>query len=323
MKCCSKLIERGMESNTSLTDMAVYAYKHGKYNENTLNYISQNYNATTKEMLDVWKACNNFQCESRELDERVISQILFTGECSSHIGKVFDDYCKKGANYKVKKAVLVSKAYDYFSKEVVIDENIFTHIRRAIEENEDLIDICKLAYLKYCSDIEIEGDTIEICEDIIECMCEKGKRFNFYKKFEKYFALPESMQDIFIIEYRTTPAGRVFIHYILEKGDHNEQNYIVKEMQEVCHGVYVFSQVMFYGETLKYYISEENVDEKNVSESKNISMGEEEIVRNDTRYGMINSMILCKEVSEGTTLLELASDFYAYGKLNEEMFRFK
>ena len=52
-------------------------------------------------------------------------------------------------------------------------------------------------------------------------------------------------------------------------------------------------------------------------------MGEEEIVRNDTRYGMINSMILCKEVSEGTTLLELASDFYAYGKLNEEMFRFK
>ncbi len=324
MKCCSKLIEKGVEQEEELTDMVVFAYKRGKYNENTLRYICQHYNATTKEMIEVWKTCNNFECASRELDERVISQILFTGECASFIGKVFDEYCKKGASYKVKKAVLVSKAYDYFAKEKVIDDVIFTHIKRAIEENEDFIDICKLAYLKHCSEENVLNvSQIEMCKDIVYYMCNKGKRFKFYRRFDKYFKLPDSIVDKFIIEYRTTPANRVFMHYIVEKGDHNEKSYTVKEMNEICQGVFTFEYVMFYGESFKYYISEEGFEEKLVSESKSILMGEEESVKDDTRYGMLNSMILCKEMGEDTTLESIASDFYVTMKLNEEMFEIK
>ena len=38
---------------------------------------------------------------------------------------------------------------------------------------------------------------------------------------------------------------------------------------------------------------------------------------------MLNSMMLCKEMGEDTTLESLASDFYATMKLNEEMFEIK
>lgn len=324
MKCCSKIIERGAEPEDALTDMVVFAYKKGKYNENTLKYICENYNATTKEMLEVWKTCNNFDCASRELDERVISQILFTGECGSFIGKVFDDYCKKGASYKVKKAVLVSKSYDYFAKDMLIDESIFTHIEREMQENEDLIDICKLAYVKYCSEESVLSEqNISLCKDVIYSLCAKGKRFEFFKKFSKYFELPDTIIDKFIIEYKTTPANRVFIHYIVEKGDLNEKSYIVKEMNEICQGVFVFEYVVFYGETFKYYISEEGFEEKIVSESKNIFIGEEESIKDNTRYGMLNSMMLCREVGEDTTLENLAADFYSTNALNEEMFAIK
>ncbi len=324
MKCCSKLIERGAEPSDELTQMAVFAYKKGKYNENTLRYISENYNATTKEMLDVWKSCNSFECQSRELDERVISQILFTRECSSVIGKIFDSYCRKGASHKVKKAVLVRKAYDYFTKEAVIDEVIFEHIKKEILQNEDLIDICKLAYIKHCSEKDnLDEIEVELCRNIIETMCAKGKKFKFYRDFSKYFELPDSMADKFIVEYKTTPDNRVFIHYIVEKGDLEKQSYTVKEMREICQGVYTFEYVMFYGETFKYYISEEGFEEKIVSESKNIFIGEEESIKDDTRYGMLNSMMLCREMGEDTTLEELAADFYAAIKLNEEMFEIK
>ncbi len=324
LKCCSKLIDKGIEASDELTDMLVFAYKKGKYNENSLKYICQNYNATTKEMLEVWKTCNNFDCASRELDERVISQILFTGECGSFIGKVFDDYCKKGASYKVKKAVIVSKAYDYFAKETIIDENIFVHIRREIKENEDLIDICKLAFVKYCSELSsLDEEDITMCKEIIETLCAKGKRFEFFRKFGRYFDLPDSIIDKFIIEYRTTPSNRVFMHYIVEKGDLDEKSYIVKEMNEICQGVFTFEYVVFYGETFKYYISEEGFEEKIVSESKNIFIGEEESIKDNTRYGMLNSMMLCREMGEDTTLEELASDFYSTLVLNEEMFGIK
>ncbi len=325
MKCCSKLIEKGVEPSDELTDMAVFAYKKGKYNDNTLNYICNYFNGTTKDMLEVWKVCNNFECASRELDERVISQILFTGECASYIGKVFDDYCKKGASYKVKKAVLVSKSYDYFAKDKLIDDSVFKHIKNAIDENDDLIDICKLAYIKYCAD-NIEALTKEqllLCKDILYKMCSKGKKFNFYREFAEYFELPEAMLDKFIVEYKTTPANRVFMHYIIEKGDHNEKTYTVKEMNEVCQGVFTFEQVMFYGESLQYYISEEGFEEKTVSESKNIFIGEDDSIKDNTRYGMLNSMMLCREMGEDTTLNDLAADFYMKLKLNEEMFEIK
>ena len=45
---------------------------------------------------DWYMPCQTWNSEETEADERVISQILFTGECGSFIGKVFDDYCKKG-----------------------------------------------------------------------------------------------------------------------------------------------------------------------------------------------------------------------------------
>ena len=323
MKCCSKLIENDILPTDEFTDMVVFAYKRGKYNENTLRYICQNFNGTTKEMIDVWKVCNNFECASRELDERVISQILFTGECASFIGKVFDEYCKKGASYKVKKAVLVSKAYDYFAKDKLIDDVIFKHIKNAIDENEDLIDICKLAYIKYCSENELDDEQIELCREIIYQMCAKGKKFNFYRRFSRYFALPDSMLDKFIIEYKTTPTNRVFMHYIVEKGDHNEKSYIVKEMNEICQGVFTFEYVVFYGENFRYYISEEGFEEKIVSESKDIFIGEEESIKDNTRYGMLNSMMLCREVGEDTTLENLATEFAMKLRLNGEMFEIK
>ncbi len=323
MKCCSKLIEGEILPSDELTDMVVHAYKKGKYNDNTLKYICQHFNGTTKEMIDIWKVCNNFECSSRELDERVISQILFTDECSSYIGKVFDEYCKKGASYKIKKAVLVRKAHDYFAKDKVIDDVIFKHIKNAIDENDDLIDICKLAYIKECSENELDDEQIQMCKEIVYQMCAKGKKFNFYRKFTKYFELPDSMIDKFIIEYKTTPANRVFMHYIIEKGDHNEKSYTVKEMNEICQGVFTFEYVVFYGEIFKYYISEEGFEEKIVSESKNIFMAEEESIKDNTRYGMLNSMMLCREVGEDTTLEDMAKDFAMKLRLNEEMFEIK
>ncbi len=324
MKCCSKLIANEALPDESLTRMVVFAYKKGKYNENTLRYICEHYNATTKEMIEVWKTCNNFDCASRELDERVIAQILFTGECGSFIGKVFDEYCKKGATFKIKKAVMVKKAYDYFVKEMVIDENIFVHIRKAIEDNSDFIDICKLAYLKHCSEkLLLNVNDSQMCREIIQNMCAKGKRFNFFRRFSKYFELPEDMLDKFIVEYRTASKTRVFMHYIVEKGDHDEKSYTVKEMNEVCQGVYTFEHIMFYGESFKCYISEEGYEGKIVSESKNIFVGEEESIKDDTNYGMLNSMMICREMGEDTTLSELASDYYLKLRLNEEMFEIK
>lgn len=325
LKCCSKLIERGVEPSDELTDMTVFAYFKGKYNEITLNYIRDHYNGKTKEMIAAWNVCNDFDCASREMDERLISQILFTGVGESHIGRIFDSYCKKGASYKVKKAVLVSRSYDYFAKDKLIDDSIFKHIRNAIKENDDLIDICKLAYIKYCSELqeELNEEQIDMCREIVYSMCAKGKKFNFYKEFSKYFDLPDVMLDKFIIEYKATPSNRVFMHYIIEKGDHNEKSYVVKEMNEVCQGVFTFEHVMFYGESLQYYISEEGFEEKIISESKNIFIGEEESIKDNTRYGLLNSMMLCREVGEDTTLLDLASDYCMKIRLNEEMFEIK
>lgn len=325
MKCAAKLIELwSSKEEKLLIDMSAFAFTKGKYNETILSYLGTYYNGTTRELLALWKAAKDFECENRELEEKIIVQMLFTGAYVSKIDGIYDSYFKKGVNEKVKKAYLFSKSYDYFVKEKVIEESIFKYIERELSNGDDVNDMCGLAFLKYMSENEnISGQQIEMCKTLIYDLVKIGKIFEFYKKFKKYFTLPYTVADKTVVEYKTNPENRVFIHYIMENGNGVEDDYSVTEMEMVCEGVFTYVSVLFYGENLQYYITEESDERVTVTESKNISLNDVEFSNDNTHYGMINDILVCKEMKEEKTFEKMTLDYFEKKELMDMMFEIK
>lgn len=328
LRCVSKLIEAGEFTDDSMIlGMAAFAFRHGKYNETVLRYLSMYFMGSAKEMYELWNSCCAYDYSNRALEENLIACILFTGAQSSHIGEVYEAYQRKGAGEKIRRAYLFAKSYDYFVKEKIVDESVFKYIERDIVVDNPIHDTCRFAYVKYCSQKdELNERQQELCRDIVFEMCKTGKMFEFYKEFDKYFKLPATVWDKTIVEYHTNPKNRVLIHYMLETGKTEEQNYTIKEMTDVCNGIFVQDFVLFYGEEIKYYITEEYMGEQSITESNSITLEDTGISgRNvvESRYTMLNDMMVSYEMHEENTLSEMATEYMVMSGLSDIIFKIK
>lgn len=323
LKCVAKLIEkREFEEDKLLVEMAVFSFGKGKYNEEVLYYLGKYYNGTTKELLSIWKASNDFSYENKELEEKIIVQMLFTGAYVGKIEKIYDSYFQKGANSKVKKAYLFSKSYDFFVRQNIIEDSIFKYIEKDVYYGDEVNDMCALAFLKYMSEKEqISEEHIEICQNLVFELTKVNKVFGFYKTFKKHFRLPYAISDKTIVEYRTNPQNRVFIHYLIEDGNYERESYSVAEMTNICDGIFTYSFVLFYGENIQYYITEEYNDEVMVTESRNITLSNVEFSSDNTHYGLLNDMIVCKEMNEEKTFEKMANEYIIKRELLNTVFK--
>lgn len=302
------------ESDELLTELAAFAFVKGKYNESTLSYLCENYNGITKDMIEIWKAGIDYSVESRDLEERLIAQILFSRAHTGYLVDIFDSYEKKGANETVKKAYYFYVSYNYFVKEKPVNDKFFIQLERELliqaKSHDILHELCKIAYLRYVCDLkEPQKKQIELSRKLLVDMADKNINFEFFKRFGKWFEIPDSVAMKAVIEYRTSPDCEVYIHYNTEKGavsDHYERS----QMESKFKGIYTKELPIFYGENIRYYITEENLRGTNITESENYYLGDDIVCVNNTAYGMINDILRCMDMKEETTVRELTKEYY-------------
>lgn len=322
LKCVNQmLLQAGGEENEDFIYFSFDAFQRGKYNENTLNYLNRYYYGSTKEMYKIWQAGKSFECESRELEEKIIVQMLFTGKYESCIGSIFESYIKKGADPKVKWAYFIKRSYDYFVKQEQVEESLFQYMERELLNEEDAHYLCGLAWLKYQSEKEeLKEYQVRLCRKILYEMCARRKKYEFYKKFIKYFQLPHSVENKTILEYRTNPAYTVYVHYRTDDGE-----YKTEKMLNSCHGIFTCEFLLFYGESITYYITEEQQGEKSdgclkQTENRILKQDSLDMEQNHSPYGILNHIVICSEKQKEEDFISFARDYYVKKKLNESIF---
>ena len=147
-------------------------------------------------------------------------------------------------------------------------------------------------------------------------MCERNKKYNFFKKYAKYFPIPEELENKTILEYRSMPDRKILLHY---RNEMAEEEYHTEEMRNSCYGIYTKEFVLFHGETIKYYLTEDDGESESIPQSMELRAEQDTIGRN-TPYGLLNNMILCREMREENTLGDLMTDYYVKKKRNESIF---
>lgn len=320
LKLCSGWITNSEQyiKEELLVSLCYYIFSQGKYDVAILNYLVKYYDGSTIDMFSLWDAAINFDVDSRALEERLITQFLFTENNHKDIITVFFDYYEKVTNHQLVQAFLTYYSYKYLVHDITMDNGLFPVIRRELNYEENHISL--LAWLKYKADNkELSESEISFISYNIERFERQGIILPFFQRYMNIIKLPERIRDRCYVEYKTDPKKQVFLHYRLNKNK-GVSEFIIERMSNVLLGIHVKEFVLFYNEDLEYYITEESQNEVNSTESLHLICESENDLKEESKYNSINMILMALDMQDATTLMEMMEGYVKTEYIIEECF---
>lgn len=321
----SRLLAQGdavSEDDALMTGILLYVVKKGKYDEQILQYLVRHYNGSIKDMRDVWKAAVDFGVDAYEISERILVQTLYTGSYIGEEIEIFSSYSRAGGKEEVISAFLSQASFDYVIGEKVIDTDIFRSIRQLYREKAQLHLVCKIAYLKYFAENpkEITEEMKEIITAFLQDLLNRKIVLPLFKSYLDYLPALMMLQDKVILEYRAKPGHRVKIHYLIQREDGKEQEYCKETMKDMFSGICVKEFILFFGERLQYYITEETDGKEQVTESGTISKNDSSQLHAGSRFNLLNGVMIGKTLQDYDTVNTLLEEYYKKDFMTEKLF---
>ncbi|WP_026509657.1 DUF5717 family protein [Butyrivibrio sp. LC3010] len=325
MRLCGRLLDNdALESNEDNSKIAWYAFSQSKYDDQLITFLAGCYNGTIKQMRDLWKTADSTGIDAFELSKRMLVQILYTG---AHIGDktaLFKGYVtKSGGGDKLEKAFLAKSSHDYFVENMVTDSYIFERIGILAKEGSTLLDVCKMAYLRFFTEANHENlkpDQATV-RSFLKSLLDKDIYFSFFMHYQNELPQMQRFCDKSIIEYRTEPGTNCIVHYISSEDEYEE--YKTMPMQEMYQGIYDASFILFFGEQIQYYITEENYNGRGGKLTESGTISKNDIVQETVagRYSIINDIMIGKTLQDYDTVDRLLAEYYRKRFLTNKLFR--
>lgn len=306
------------ESDDFLLALCAVTFQAKKYSKEMLQYLAQFYCGPTRVMAAVWSAAQTFDIDTRDLEERLLMQMLYTAEFVEQVQSIYESFVSHGAPHLLQKAYVNYFAHFYFVHQGIVPENVIRGLKKNYEEQEELSQVMKLALLYAVAkrDLSIEEKGVmEMTEQLLQEQLAQNLYFAFYQQMPEEIRYRFHFYDRKFLEYRTNPSKRVVVHY--QKGE----SYVDEDMNEMYEGIFVKEFIVFFGEEIPYYISEEAPRESVVTESGRLSCKDVCGRENGSTYDMLNEMELEYTLKDYEKLERLLRKYDSMKKRNEERFQ--
>lgn len=309
---CHRLGEAGQEKEDAfLLGLCRNVFLRGKYNDQILEYMVRYFYGSLEEMLMLWKAACNFELDTFELEEHCLKRFLYTGDYLPDVEEVFEHYARSQGKELLILAYLTNMSHHYVIRDAVVSEYNFQKIAGLLKEGQELNFVCRLGLLKWCAaQPELSEEMLELSGGILEEALKKGCFLAFYEHLPEALKRKYLIHDRIVFEYRTNPQARVILAYI----PHGGTEYVECEMQKMYDEIFAKEFLVFFGESLPYFIKEKQDKEWKVTQSGRIQSQQLSTEREDSRYEMVNDMLAGWQMQDEETMFKCLE---AYGKLDE------
>ena len=302
-----------------MVQLAISAFKTGKYSDLVLKYLCENYTGPTDELINLWHAADKFSISCMKLDERILEQGIYTQIEPEKISDIFLEYYKRAGNDKLILAYISLVAHGYLHSGRCKADFIFDIIEKRFIGNRTLNDACQLALLKHFAEkTDITQAELEIEDTLLKYYIYNNMYFDFfarldYRLLEKYF-----IYDKAFLQYESTPGAHVVLHY---SRDEDGEEFNSEDMVEMYDGIYVKTFVIFFGELIRYYITEEHDNSIEVKESNRLTCNNIPGDNDHSRYDLINEMIISDTLSDETTLKSNIDEYKRLDAATKQLFK--
>lgn len=315
----SYMIERCEEEEDLLILLSAQAFFAKKYNDKLLNYLSKYYNGPTDRMLSLWKAGKAFEIERFDLSERLLVQMMYAENLVIEGEEAFAYYYEAGGKDFITLAYISDSAHRYFVDGEKIHEDVFQIIEARMIYDLELNDACKLALLRHYSELEYLSERqLSLEDDLLAEYTRRNMHFAFYKRLNQELVLKYHLYDKVFLEYRTNPHSHVVLNY---SRDEDGESFIKEDMLDVYDGIFVKAFVMFFGETIQYYISEDYAGQVHVTESNRIVNNDVYDKDDESRYTLLNQMLISNTLMDETSLYRSMKKYAGYNEVTQKVFK--
>ena len=135
--------------------------------------------------------------------------------------------------------------------------------------------------------------------------------------------MQQELADKTVIEYHSSHGNRACIHYVIIHEDGGSEEYISEYMREVYGGVCFKEFILFFGESLQYYITEEQGDDSQLTESGTLQKNDRRGEGSDSRFQLVNDIVISRALQDMDTMDSLLEEYYRKDYLNRRLFRLK
>lgn len=299
-----------------------YLFLRGKANVAMLDYLSRYFQGTLKDLRDLWNALRENSLDVTGLEERILLQMIFTGGYVAERAQIFEDYDHACRDSKVARAYVIQGCFDYFVRENTADEILFHYILDDHIAGMALPKVCKLAFLKYYAENPKHGsrEVDNALDTFLREMMAEKLHFEFYRKLKTQKYLLGELSDKVIVEYRTKPGGKARIHYVITQEGGASQDYLSETMRDVFWGICCKEFILFFGETLEYYVTEEIGGKETMTIRGKLQGPEPDKENAGTKFGMINDMVVSQGMGDEEALDEALENYYFKEYCGENLF---
>jgi len=312
---------REYKEDSHLLNYAFSTFEKGKYTNEILRYLAMHYEGRVYDQYQIWKAALVCGIEIEALSERLLVQMLFTGDYVEEHGEVFKRYLKDFPDSQLVEAYAIRRSYAYYLEGYTLDSTIAEYILQCYAKEISKPTVCLLACLKYYGEVDIlqEENKETLLKRMLKDQMLSGIHLPWFWRYKKTGVDFSSMLDKTILEYHAEKDGPVKFRFLPIRKAGEEVIWKVVNMYPVCRRVFFTEHVLFFGESLQYEILEEIDGMDVVVKSGVLKMDSEEI--QGSRFGLINEILEAKALNQDKQFEMLLEDYLKKDFINQYLFK--
>lgn len=325
VRLATKMIQKQIQE-PSILNMCIYGFENGKYDLTTLQYLMEHFEGSTKMLRNIWKAAVEKEMDVYAFGEKLLKQMLYTGCFVGEKMNIFKAYISSGkADLSLEVAFLSQSCYDYFVKDKLMSDVIFEDVQRLLLIGQRLQKVCLLAYTKYFAEhkdkiTQIQRPLIKRC---LQVLAREGCVLSYFAEYADMYPFMTKYLDKTIIEYKTKPGTKAVIHYMIEHKENKGGEYHTMEMKDMYGGVCCSVFVLFFGERLFYYITEEKDGKEELTESDSVSRNDIGRAITETRFEMLNDVVISETLQDYDTMNQMLLEYVRTDYLQNALFELR
>lgn len=257
IRLCERIIsEKNIAKDRFLLCMICDLVLHSGYDSAILlDYLCHFYDGSTESMYEILVRAVSERIETYDLEERLLAQMLFSGEYEN-IDQTFAWYVsRKRGNDIIIKAFFTVKSFEYVFLGKKTGDIVFEHLGNAIsiaEDKRNIPELYQLAILKYYSESDIlEEEEREIATYLLQNLISKDIIFDFYKVLSRWVTLPSFIMDKSIVMYYEHGKDIPAIEF---RRLGTDEGFKREEFSKSYQNMYYAQKLLFEDESLEYRI---------------------------------------------------------------------
>ena len=332
-------------ARAALLPLAWEAFIRGDQRGGLLERLCETFSGLSEELLRLRKACADTGVSTGELDRRIIRQVLYSGAVLTEHGQII-----VSAGRKLEDAFMpaVAQYADFaFSNGISMGKRMTDLIAGLLAEGgtgsagasdknisgagpmegrEEPADICRIACLKELSmrQDEISPRERSAAKASLSALLSKGIIFPFYRQFPGFDDRLDLYAEETLVQYHPSEpddgSGRNIVFHYTTSRRGEAGNYRARPMKEMYRDFYVSGFLLFYGEQMHYYITDDAAG-KHVVQSGIIGQDARILDSCSGRFGLINETTRAAALRDYDEALSLLTGYYRRSYLESELFR--